>query len=66
MSKLRTTRASTSTTCGFDIFDSPNTWMLKLATRIAFPGFGTGPPGSCWPRAAATGAHSNTTATQAG
>jgi hypothetical protein len=31
MSNLRTTLARTSTTCGLEIFDSPNTWMLKVA-----------------------------------
>jgi hypothetical protein len=42
MSNFRTTRARISTTCGFAIFDSPKTWMLKLQMRIASHGLGAG------------------------
>jgi hypothetical protein len=38
---------------------------LKLATRIAFHGFGTAPPGGCWPWAAGAEPHSKASATQA-
>jgi hypothetical protein len=42
MSKVRTTRASTSTTCGLASFASPNTWMLKLAISTASDGLAVG------------------------
>ena len=41
-SNRRTTRVSTSTTCGLASFASPNTWMLKLAIKTASVGLPDG------------------------